>query len=192
MHEDGPYQKGSLADAAEESRETFHTNDGSDGAPSKGSHPLDKDTRGRKPVNRIEPFTKQERDEMEELLNDVRGHLGECHLYPPSSACSHIAEVVYPTRFLEGEDIAGNFMFNADRCVASYTYLPRCSHLPGCYLSRSMTELSRHHDFHGLISHKCICITHTPAYAFEFFSFKLSPCRRPPCLDVLLLCDLVY
>lgn len=82
VHEDGPYQKGGLADAAEESRETFHTNDESDGAPSKGSHPLDKDTRGRKPVNRIEPFTKQEQDEMEELLNDVRGHLGECHSCP--------------------------------------------------------------------------------------------------------------
>lgn len=100
VHEDGPYQKGGLADAAEESRETFHTNDGSDGAPSKGSHPLDKDTRGRKSVNGIEPFTKQERDEMEELLNDVCGHL-----------------VVYPTRFLEGEDIAGNFVFNADRML---------------------------------------------------------------------------
>ncbi|KAG1884901.1 phospholipase D [Suillus subluteus] len=98
--EDGPYQKGGLADAAEESRETFHTNDGSDGAPSRGSHPLDKDTRSRKPVNGIEPFTKQERDEMEELLKDVRGHL-----------------VVYPSRFLEGEDIAGNFMFNADRML---------------------------------------------------------------------------
>ncbi|KAG1748704.1 phospholipase D [Suillus lakei] len=99
VHEDGPYQKGGLADAAEESRETFHTNDGSDGAPSRGSHPLDKDTRSRKPVNGLEPFTKQERDEMEDLLKDVRGHL-----------------VVYPTRFLEGEDIAGNFMFNADSC----------------------------------------------------------------------------
>ncbi|KAG1822931.1 uncharacterized protein BJ212DRAFT_1331537 [Suillus subaureus] len=102
--EDGPYQKGGLADAAEESRETFHTNDGSDGAPSRGSHLPDKDGRSRKPVNGIEPFTKQERDEMEELLKDVRGHL-----------------VVYPSRFLEGEDIAGNFMFNADRCVASHT-----------------------------------------------------------------------
>ncbi|KAG1774856.1 phospholipase D [Suillus placidus] len=105
-YEDGPCQKGGLADAAEESRETFHTNDGSDGAPSRGSHPLDKDTRSRKPVNGIEPFTKQERDEMEELLRDVRGHL-----------------VVYPMRFLEGEDIAGNFMFNADRMLPLPIYV---------------------------------------------------------------------
>ncbi|KAG0704279.1 phospholipase D [Suillus ampliporus] len=101
VYEDGPYQKGGLADAAEESRETFHTNDRSDSLHSRGSHPpLDKDTHSRKPVNGVEPFTKQERDEMEELLKDVRGHL-----------------VVFPTRFLEGEDIAGNFVFNADRML---------------------------------------------------------------------------
>ncbi|KAG2155884.1 phospholipase D [Suillus bovinus] len=94
-YEDGPYEKGGLADAAEESRETFCTNDGSDGVTSRGSHP-----RGRKPVNGIEPFTMQERDEMEELLKEVRGHL-----------------VMYPTRFLEGEDNAGNFIFNADRML---------------------------------------------------------------------------
>jgi phospholipase D1/2 len=99
-HGDGPYQKGGLANAAEESRDTFHTHDGSDGAPSRGSQLLEKDTRSRKPVNGIESFTKQERDEMEELLKDVRGHL-----------------VVYPSRFLEGEDVAGNFIFNADRML---------------------------------------------------------------------------
>jgi len=82
-HGDGPYQKGGLANAAEESRDTFHTHDGSDGAPSRGSQLLEKDTRSRKPVNGIESFTKQERDEMEELLKDVRGHLGECHPFSP-------------------------------------------------------------------------------------------------------------
>ncbi|KAI0263930.1 phospholipase D [Gloeopeniophorella convolvens] len=46
------------------------------------------------------PFTKQERDEMEALLQEVCGHL-----------------VVYPTRFLEGEDVANNFLFNADRML---------------------------------------------------------------------------
>ncbi|KAG2065325.1 phospholipase D [Suillus decipiens] len=102
--EDGPYQKGGLADTVKESRETVHTNDGSDDAPSRGSYP--RDTRSRKPVNGMEPFTKQERDEMEELLKDVRGHL-----------------VVYPTRFLEGEDIAGNFMFNADRMLPLPIYV---------------------------------------------------------------------
>lgn len=28
--------------------------------------------------------------------------------------------VLYPTRFLEGEDISNNFLFNADRYVAVY------------------------------------------------------------------------
>ncbi|TFY80125.1 hypothetical protein EWM64_g3885 [Hericium alpestre] len=48
----------------------------------------------------VPPFTKQEREEMEALLQEVCGHL-----------------VVYPTRFLEGEDIANNFLFNADRMM---------------------------------------------------------------------------
>ncbi|KAH9028647.1 phospholipase D [Lactarius hengduanensis] len=46
------------------------------------------------------PFTKQERDEMETLLHELCGHL-----------------VVYPTRFLEGEDVAKNFLFNTDRLL---------------------------------------------------------------------------
>jgi len=46
------------------------------------------------------PFTKQEREEMEALLGDLCGHL-----------------VIYPTRFLEGEDVANNFLFNADRLL---------------------------------------------------------------------------
>lgn len=76
-NENVPYQKGDVADAAEESRETFRTNDGSDVSPSRGSNPLDKETRSQKPVHGPEPFSKQERDEMEELLKEVRGHLGE-------------------------------------------------------------------------------------------------------------------
>lgn len=44
------------------------------------------------------PFEKWERDEMEKLLGELRGHL-----------------VLYPTRFLEGEDVSNNFLFNADR-----------------------------------------------------------------------------
>ncbi|KAI9464976.1 phospholipase D [Lactarius psammicola] len=46
------------------------------------------------------PFTKQEREEMETLLHELCGHL-----------------VIYPTRFLEGEDVAKNFLFNTDRLL---------------------------------------------------------------------------
>jgi phospholipase D1/2 len=46
------------------------------------------------------PFTKQEREEMEALLNELCGHL-----------------VIFPTRFLEGEDVAKNFLFNTDRLL---------------------------------------------------------------------------
>jgi len=47
-----------------------------------------------------EPFEKWERDEMEKLLLQLNGRL-----------------VVYPNRFLEGEDMANNFLFNADRLL---------------------------------------------------------------------------
>ncbi|TFY72827.1 hypothetical protein EVG20_g164 [Dentipellis fragilis] len=46
------------------------------------------------------PFSKKEKEEMEVLLGELCGHL-----------------VIYPTRFLEGEDIANNFLFNADRLM---------------------------------------------------------------------------
>lgn len=52
----------------------------------------------RTPSRGDEPFEKWERDEMEKLLGELRGHL-----------------VLYPTRFLEGEDVSNNFLFNADR-----------------------------------------------------------------------------
>ncbi|KIY44775.1 phospholipase D [Fistulina hepatica ATCC 64428] len=54
----------------------------------------------RRPTRRSEPFEKWERDEMENLLSELNGHL-----------------VLYPTRFLEGEDVANNFLFNADRLL---------------------------------------------------------------------------
>ncbi|KAJ7857670.1 phospholipase D [Mycena olivaceomarginata] len=47
-----------------------------------------------------EPFEKWERDEMEKLLGQLNGHL-----------------VLYSNRFLEGEDVANNFLFNADRML---------------------------------------------------------------------------
>ncbi|RPD77444.1 phospholipase D [Lentinus tigrinus ALCF2SS1-7] len=46
------------------------------------------------------PFDQAEREEMENLLHELRGHL-----------------VVYPTRFLEGEDVANNFLFPSDRLL---------------------------------------------------------------------------
>ncbi|CAK5284305.1 unnamed protein product [Mycena citricolor] len=47
-----------------------------------------------------EPFERWERDEMEKLLGQLNGHL-----------------VLYPNRFLEGEDVANNFLFNSDRLL---------------------------------------------------------------------------
>ncbi|KAF8635992.1 hypothetical protein AX15_000154 [Amanita polypyramis BW_CC] len=44
-------------------------------------------------------------EEMEKLLGEVNGHL-----------------VLYPTRFLEGEDLANNFLFNADRLLPLSIY----------------------------------------------------------------------
>lgn len=68
-------------------------------------HQTDKDTRSRKPARGDEPFEKWEREEMEKLLGELNGHL-----------------VIYPTRFLEGEDIANNFLFNADRLLPMPIY----------------------------------------------------------------------
>ena len=59
----------------------------------------------RAPSRADRPFEKWERDEMEKLLVELRGHL-----------------VLYPTRFLEGEDAANNFLFNADRLLPMPIY----------------------------------------------------------------------
>ena len=70
------------------------------------------DDRPRKPAGGVE---KREREEMEKLLGELCGHLGLLHhkrgwqlLTPPIS-------VLYSKRFLEAEDVANNFLFNADR-----------------------------------------------------------------------------
>ncbi|KAF9077535.1 hypothetical protein BDP27DRAFT_1311216 [Rhodocollybia butyracea] len=63
-----------------------------------GASASEKDPKTRKPARGIEGFEKWERDEMEALLGELNGHL-----------------VLYPTRFLEGEDAVNNFLFNADR-----------------------------------------------------------------------------
>ncbi|KDQ62566.1 hypothetical protein JAAARDRAFT_171033 [Jaapia argillacea MUCL 33604] len=65
-----------------------------------GSGQPDQDAKNRKPAKGDEPFEKWEREEMEKLLGELNGHL-----------------VIYSTRFLEGEDMANNFLFNADRQV---------------------------------------------------------------------------
>jgi phospholipase D1/2 len=53
-----------------------------------------------------EPFEKWEREEMENLLSQLNGQL-----------------VVYPNHFLEGENSANNFLFNADRLLPLPIYL---------------------------------------------------------------------
>ncbi|KAI0056534.1 phospholipase D [Artomyces pyxidatus] len=63
-------------------------------------HPSINATDKGKKIKGDPPFTKQEREEMEALLRELCGHL-----------------VLYPTRFLEGEDVANNFLFNADRLM---------------------------------------------------------------------------
>ncbi|THV05210.1 phospholipase D [Dendrothele bispora CBS 962.96] len=65
-----------------------------------GNSASEKDPKTRRPAKGIEPFEKWEREEMEKLLSELNGHL-----------------VLYPTRFLEGEDAANNFLFNADRLL---------------------------------------------------------------------------
>ncbi|KDR82694.1 hypothetical protein GALMADRAFT_238185 [Galerina marginata CBS 339.88] len=60
----------------------------------------------RRPARGSEPFEKWEREEMEKLLEQLNGHL-----------------VVHPYRFLEGEDIANNFLFNADRLLPLPIYV---------------------------------------------------------------------
>ena len=66
----------------------------------------------------VEPFEPWEREEMEKLLREVNGHLGQSdqqHLLPLLIFFS--SKVLYPTRFLEAEHDANNFLFNADRWV---------------------------------------------------------------------------
>lgn len=59
----------------------------------------------RKPSGENEAWQPWEIQEMEELLGEVRGHL-----------------VVYPTRFLEAEDLANNFLFNQERILPLLIY----------------------------------------------------------------------
>lgn len=110
-----------------------HTQDPSENQPegqsnSSGQGTPPKNAGERKPAPRgAEPFDASDREEMENLLGELCGHLGAfaCgRLLIGSNADSRIS-VVYPNRFLEGEDIANNFLFNADRLVI---YFPRLSY----------------------------------------------------------------
>ncbi|KAF5382453.1 hypothetical protein D9615_003003 [Tricholomella constricta] len=102
--------EGALPDEKDESREIGSDEDirpSKDGiedattsTPNFSTANLEKEPKPRKYAKGTEPFEKWERDEMEKLLGQINGHL-----------------VIFPTRFLEGEDIANNFLFNADRLL---------------------------------------------------------------------------
>jgi phospholipase D1/2 len=68
---------------------------GAKGTPKGEPGPKDKEAGERKPSGENDAWEQWEMEEMEALLNETRGHL-----------------VVYPTRFLEAEDMANNFLFN--------------------------------------------------------------------------------
>lgn len=70
----------------------------------------------RQPSGPNDAWAQWEREEMEDLLNEVRGHLGESASRPGLSECS-LTIVVYSTRFLEQEDTAGQFLFQSDRIL---------------------------------------------------------------------------
>ncbi|KAI0771162.1 phospholipase D [Trametes elegans] len=85
-------------------REREHADDNEESRTS--STPLPPDTKEKekekqRPASKgPKPFDQSEREEMENLLSELRGHL-----------------VLYPTRFLEGEDVANNFLFPSDRLM---------------------------------------------------------------------------
>ncbi|WVQ80598.1 hypothetical protein IAT38_002703 [Cryptococcus sp. DSM 104549] len=70
------------------------------GKKGKGGERVEGDKGERKPSGADEAWAEWEREDMEELLKEVRGHL-----------------VIYPTRFLEAEDLANNFLFNSDKIL---------------------------------------------------------------------------
>jgi phospholipase D1/2 len=77
----------------------------------------DSEAAKRRPARGDEPFEKWEREAMEKLLGEVRGHLGRCSGYRNRLDFDEYYTVLFPSRFLEGEDVANNFLFNADRSV---------------------------------------------------------------------------
>ncbi|KAI0647733.1 phospholipase D [Trametes meyenii] len=89
-------------------REREHADDIDESHTSSTPPPLDTSTcqkekekeRQRPAAKGPKPFSQAEREEMENLLHELRGHL-----------------VLYPTRFLDGEDVANNFLFPSDRLM---------------------------------------------------------------------------
>lgn len=63
-----------------------------------------------------EPFERWEREEMERLLNELCGQLGGVY-FSHTSQSAHRFIVIFPNRFLVDEDLANNFLYNADRFV---------------------------------------------------------------------------
>ncbi|KAF8840775.1 phospholipase D [Paxillus ammoniavirescens] len=102
--ESAPYQHGGLAAKNEGSKETFHSrgraDSGAGGLLPTTSHAQEKELSRGKSVQGAEPMDNSDREEMEKLLKETRGHL-----------------VIHPTRFLEGEDAADNFLFNTDKLL---------------------------------------------------------------------------
>lgn len=101
------------SDPAAESRRTSQDNGGTSRTPSLAGLDASEYRRRSRPD---EPFEQWERDEMEASLNQICGHLGtdvalDCCLYFVLTGTL----VVYPTRFLEGEDVVNNFLFPSDR-----------------------------------------------------------------------------
>jgi len=90
---DGTRASGHAQDASESLTDGQHSNNGQN-SPKKDANEKKSAPRG------AEPFDASEREEMENLLGELCGHL-----------------VIYPNRFLEGEDISNNFLFNADRLL---------------------------------------------------------------------------
>jgi phospholipase D1/2 len=93
------------------------TKEGQEDVGDASHHGLDSKTYYRKPAKGTEAF---ERWEREELLHELNGHLGTempfwyAFVRHEPNLIERFA-VIFPTRFLEGEDAANNFLFNADR-----------------------------------------------------------------------------
>ena len=80
--------------------------------------------KNKRPSGPNEAWQEWEKEEMEILLEEVRGHLGETRrrgrvsvpvralIVRSFAFCDMCLTVVYPTRFLESEDAANNFLFN--------------------------------------------------------------------------------
>ncbi|KAF8073861.1 phospholipase D [Lyophyllum atratum] len=97
-------EKGEIGDVGSEEETRLESKEPADDAaastPNVSSGQSEKEPKAKKYAKGAEPFEKWERDEMEKLLGELNGHL-----------------VLFPNRFLEGEDIANNFVFNADRLL---------------------------------------------------------------------------